>query len=88
MTISATTNIPRDIADFIAIAAQLPEDEVLDEDADLVGLGLMTSLITTELLAYVSRKYDVAIGMDKITAKNFATPDAIADLIETYQEEI
>ncbi|MCC2314658.1 hypothetical protein [Cellulomonas xiejunii] len=43
----------------------------------------MTSLVTTEILAFAQDRYAVRIGMESITATNFGTADAIASLVVT-----
>lgn len=76
-----TTTIAQDIAAYIHGAARIPDDETIDPDTNLVSLGLMTSMITTEVIGYVKRRYSVSIGFEYITADNFRTAESIADLI-------
>ena len=73
--------VATDIAHFIARVTNIPEGEELETDAPLVTLGLMTSLVTTEILAFAQERYQVRIGMESITARNFATANSIAALV-------
>lgn len=79
--------VATEIAQFIARVTNIPENEQLPTDANLVKLGLMTSLVTTEILAFAQEKYDVRIGMENITARNFGTAESIALLVASLAKE-
>lgn len=57
-------------------------DVTIAPDTPLVRGDLMTSLDFLRLVFFLEEKYGVKIHVDDMVSENFATPNAITDLIE------
>ena len=53
----------------------------LPEDYALLDSGLLTSLMTLELIAFLQDRFGAEIADDDVTEENFGSVSAIADLV-------
>ncbi|AXK31829.1 acyl carrier protein [Streptomyces armeniacus] len=59
----------------------------LAPDTPLVEWGVLSSMNTSLLLAYIQSDLGVAVPPTHLTARNFADLDAITDLVHTLATE-
>ena len=57
------------------------EDVAIDEDTPLLEWGILTSLTTTELLAYVQSNFGITIPVDRMFGANFKDLRSITQLL-------
>jgi acyl carrier protein len=82
----ARADVKKDIRGFIEenFLYLRPEVELNDED-DLLGLGIIDSLGFVELVEEVQSRYGVDIGDVEITEENFGSIDAVAAFVGRKQ---
>jgi acyl carrier protein len=66
---------------IVAVLRKLVDPE-LDRDTRLVDGGLIDSFQVVELLSFVESEFDLRVEPTDLTAEDFATPAAIAGMIE------
>jgi acyl carrier protein len=73
------------------------ETEILESESARAGLGptspllewgILTSLSTTRLLAFIHERYGIPVPPDRITGKNFKHLDAITDLVLELHDNV
>lgn len=54
----------------------------LEDDADLFGSGLASSLFAIQLMTFIEKNFKIKVTMDDLDMSNFKTVNAILDFIE------
>jgi acyl carrier protein len=54
----------------------------LQDDDDIFGLGLVSSLFAMELVLYVEQQFEIEVSGDDLDISNLRTVNAIAALVE------
>ncbi|TMC16568.1 MAG: acyl carrier protein [Chloroflexi bacterium] len=54
----------------------------LQDDEDIFALGFVTSLFAMELVLFVEKSFNIAIGNEDLEIENFRTIRAITGLVE------
>ena len=67
------------------LVERFPQIDFSDSKRELVDE--VDSLTMVEMIACLSEKYEVEFPYDEITPENFATLDAIIDLVERIKNE-
>lgn len=72
---------------IIEIIKEIKPGAVIDESTKLVEDKVLDSLAMISLVAELSDEFDVEITAQDIVPENFATVQAIADMIERLEDE-
>lgn len=72
---------------IIEIIKEIKPSAVIDESTKLVEDKVLDSLAMISLVAELSDEFDVEITAQDIVPENFATVQAIADMIERLEDE-
>ena len=62
---------------------EFPEIDFM-ADADLVGDGIIDSLIMAGVISAISMEFGVVLPYEEIIPENFNSIDAIVDMVEKY----
>ncbi|QFZ20985.1 acyl carrier protein [Saccharothrix syringae] len=54
----------------------------VDADTDLFAAGLMSSLVSLEIVTRVERRYGIDVNGDDLDLENFRTVEAMAALVD------
>lgn len=54
----------------------------LEDDADLFGSGLASSLFAIQLMTFIEKNFSIKVTMDDLDMSNFKTVNAILNFIE------
>ena len=57
--------------------------EVQDPDADLIGEGLMDSLMLVDLLMFLEQEYEITIDFEEFEVDNFRSITSITRYVES-----
>ena len=57
----------------------------LDENTELLELGILDSFAIVELLSFIESDFGVQIGLDAVAPEKFSTISVIADLVVANQ---
>lgn len=72
---------------IIEIIKEIKPGAAIDENTKLVDDKVLDSLAMISLVAELSDEFDVEITAQDIVPENFATVQAIADMIERLEDE-
>lgn len=72
---------------IIEIIKEIKPGAAIDENTKLVDDKVLDSLAMISLVAELSDEFDVEITAQDIVPENFATVQAIADMIERLKDE-
>lgn len=72
---------------IIEIIKEIKPGAVIDKSTKLVEDKVLDSLAMISLVAELSDEFDVEITAQDIVPENFATVQAIADMIERLEDE-
>lgn len=71
--------IEKELIAFIANIVETPVD--VDRDTDLLGLGVLDSLMVTDLVLFMESSYGVALRPGDISPKNFRRVSRMVQLV-------
>lgn len=85
---AAEVEVTESIIRFVALDLLGDPDSIeeLTPDAPLLEWGILDSLNTARLLAFVSERLDVHIPMESVVVENFRDVASIARLVGTLQD--
>ena len=64
-----------------AFLSMFTRDHDLKDGDDIFSLGLVNSLLAMQLVAFVEKEFDVAVGDEDLDIENFRSVEAIADFV-------
>jgi acyl carrier protein len=77
--VNDAATIEKELIAFIASIAETPVD--VDRDTDLLGLGVLDSLMVTDLVLFMESSYGVALRPRDISPTNFRRVSRMAELV-------
>jgi len=82
----SSTDVKKDIRQFIAHNLLFTEEADYADDASLLDSGILDSFGVMELVAFVEEEFGVQVEDDEILPANFDSVEAIVAYVESKQE--
>jgi acyl carrier protein len=76
------------LTDFVETEILESAQTGLGPTSPLLEWGILNSLSTTRLLAFIHERYGIPVPPDRITGKNFKHLDAITDLVLELHDNV
>lgn len=85
MTVEQPSEMDRPAAEIVAdlrgFFAKVTAGNTLDPDQDYFALGLVSSLLALELVAFVERRYGIDVEVEDLRLDNFRTMNRVSEFV-------
>ncbi len=80
-------SIESQLAQFIQADLTADAGRRVQPDDDLLGDGILDSAGIAQLLGFIEESFGIAVADEDLTAENFETISAVADLIQSKRDD-
>lgn len=80
------TELIEDLRKFLEVEVLRERTPELNAETPLIELGILNSLSTSKLLAFLRESHGIHVPPERIVGRNFASLDRIAELALTLRE--